>query len=60
VPVLPLPQGRAHQVTRRYYCDACGKCLGKREPPDTVECSRCGHVNELTKRVSKATITVTK
>jgi DNA-directed RNA polymerase subunit RPC12/RpoP len=34
-------------VTRRYYCDACGKYLGKREPPDTVECSRCGHVNVI-------------
>jgi len=47
-------------TARRYYCDACGKVLGKREPPDTVTCSRCGHVNELTKRVSGATITVTK
>ncbi|KKL70018.1 hypothetical protein LCGC14_2109150, partial [marine sediment metagenome] len=36
---MALSQG-AHQVTRRYYCDACGKYLGKREPPDTVECSR--------------------
>ncbi|KKK57896.1 hypothetical protein LCGC14_3049860, partial [marine sediment metagenome] len=26
---------------RRWYCDACGKYIGKREPPDTVTCSRC-------------------
>ncbi len=47
-------------TARRFYCDACGKCLGKRSPPDTVKCTRCGHVNELTKRFSGPRITVTK
>ena len=47
-------------TARRYFCDACGKNIGLRSPRDTVKCTRCGHVNDLTKRVSGATITVTK
>jgi len=36
---------------RVYFCDACGKALGKREPPDRVRCSRCGHVNVIGDKV---------
>lgn len=36
------------QSGRRYFCDRCGKQLGKRDPPcPPVTCSRCGHVNVL-------------
>ena len=48
-------------TARRFYCDACGKNIGERDPPcPPVKCSRCGHINELTIRVGKGTITVTK
>ena len=32
---------------RLYFCDACGKNIGKREPPATVKCTRCGHMNMI-------------
>lgn len=31
---------------RRWYCEACGKSLGKRRPPFWTYCRRCGHLNE--------------
>ncbi len=46
---------------RVYFCDACGKNIGKRQLPFKVPCSRCGHVNErLTTRKRRSRITVTK
>ena len=38
-------------TARRFYCDACGKYIGLRKPPDTVTCSRCGHVNVVGDKV---------
>ena len=36
---------------RVYFCDACGKKIGLRQPPFKVPCSRCGHVNVIGDKV---------
>ena len=48
-------------TARLFYCDACGKNIGRRRPPFIVTCGRCGHLNEkLTRRKRRSRIVVTK
>lgn len=55
--VIPFVQCPKHPVGGRaplhrvYFCNACGKNIGLRSPPDTVTCSRCGHVNVIGDKV---------